>query len=128
MKEECSQQGSGYIAFINSKNKNELRAIPIKHWILLHKNVKYTDEKEYNEKVKKAEEEFLKLQKGSNKARKLLSLKKKEEGSEAENEGKNEDEKGSADENDAKLNLGVNFFIIFNIFYYQPIFIEKKKA
>lgn len=112
MKEECSQQSAGYLALIYSKNKNELRAIPIKHWMLLHKNVKYTDEKEYNEKVKKAEEEFLKLQKGSTKARKLLLLKKKEEGEE-ENEGKNDDEKRSVDENDAKLNLGVNFFIIF---------------
>jgi hypothetical protein len=76
IKEECSQKSSGYLALVYKNN--EIRVLPIKHWILFHKNVKYMDEEEYNAKVKKAEEEFLKIQKGK-KGKKFLMKKKAEE-------------------------------------------------
>lgn len=68
---------------IYTKNRNEVRVLPIKNWIIFHKNVKYTDEDEYNVKVKKAEEDFLRLQKGK-KGRKILMKKQEEEEEEKE--------------------------------------------
>lgn len=104
MKEESSQNGSGYLALIYSKNKNHIGLLPIKHWILFHKNVKYTDENEYNEKVRKAELEFERLQKGPKGLRKLLLKKKESEGEENGEKGK---EKADDSGSDTRIKLGV---------------------
>ena len=94
MKEDCSQKGSGYLALIYNKNKNEIRMLPVKNWITFHKNVKYLDEEEYNLKVEQAEAEFKRLIKGNKGMKKPLKKKEDSEHEEDIKENKSDVGKG----------------------------------
>jgi len=98
------------LALAYNKMKNEVRVLPVKHWILFHKNVKYMDEEEYNLKVQMAEAEFVKMQKGSRGYKKLL--KKKEEDEEFEKENQ---EKKNLSGSEKNVVLGVKKKILFFI-------------